>query len=193
MTFAELIEQLKNFENTEDFENYVSGHVTTDRVKKFLETKEGKELIEPIASARFTKGLETWKKNNLEKEVNQRIKELYPDTDPKDAKVAELEATIKRMEAEKARADLTRNAMSIANKKGLPVDLVEFFIGADDEATKKNMEAFEKHFNAGITAGINKKLSDGNYIPPEGDSEPMDGVTKRFLELNPGMKITDIR
>ena len=43
--------------------------------------------------------------------------------------------------------------------------------------------------NSAIGSAVEKKMKDGSYVPPEGDPEPVDGVTAAFAKLNPGMKI----
>lgn len=186
MTFAEIMAELKNFEGSEDFNNYVSGLLDADRVNAYLTTDDGKRLLQPMLDKYHNKSLETWKNGSEFKSLlDAKIKELYPEADPKDTELAQLKAEIERMKTEAIRKDLTSQALKFANEKGLPADLVDFFIGADDKATKKNLELFEKHFSAGITDGVNKRLKDANYVPPNGDAGAIDGVTAAFMRRNP--------
>lgn len=192
MNFNEIIESLKGFEGTEEYENYIAGLLTADRVNKYLSTDEGKAYVEPIASARFTKGLETWKKNNLQKLVDEKVKELYPEADPKDTELAAVKAELEKMKTESIRKDLTNKALTIANEKGLPVDIIDYFIGGDEEATNTNLGKLEKAFNSALETAVESKLKGNNYIPPDGDdTQPLDGVTAAFAKLNPGLKISE--
>lgn len=192
MNFNEIVEALKGFEGTEDFENYIGGHVTADRVSKFLETEDGKKFIQPTLDKYHNKGLENWKKGNEFKSlVDAKIKELYPEADPKDKRVAELEAQIAKMQAENVRKDLTNKALTFANEKGLPVELVDFFVGADEETTNKNMATFEKIYTGAVSKGIKDGLKGSNYTPPNGSDDGItDGVAAAFAKLNPGIKLT---
>lgn len=189
MELNELLEQLKNFENTDEYNNYINGLMNDDRVRAYLSTEAGKNLIKTENDRFFTKGLETWKKNNLEKLVNAKVKELYPDVDPKDAELAALKAQIEQIKRESARKDLTNKALTMANEKGLPVDLVDFFVGADEETTTANMGKLESAFTAALSAAVKDKLKDGSYVPPEGGKTDVDGVTAAFQKLNPNIKI----
>lgn len=191
MTFEEILNELKNYEDTPEYETYVSGQVNTDRVSKFLGTDEGKKFLQPQLDSYFSKGLETWKTNNLEGLVNAKVKELYPDADPKDTELAAVKAELERIKAESVRKDLANKALTYANEKGLPVDLVDFFVGADEKATNANMEKLNTAFTAALSAAVDKKLKDSNYVPPEGDTEPMNGVTAAFAKLNPNIKLAD--
>ena len=78
MTFEELLKELKQFENTDEYKNFISGLINDDRVTAYLDTDSGKKLMQPKLDSYFSKGLETWKTNNLDKLVNEKVKELYP-------------------------------------------------------------------------------------------------------------------
>ena len=56
MTFEELIKQLKQFENTDDYKNFISGLLNDERVTAYLETENGKKLMQPKYDSYFSKG-----------------------------------------------------------------------------------------------------------------------------------------
>lgn len=168
MDFNEIIESLKEFEGTEDFENYIGGHVTADRVSKYLETDAGKQFLQPMLDKYHTKGLETWKTNNLEKLVDAEVKKRYPEADPKDTELAKLKADLESMKAESLKKDLTNKALTIATAKGLPVDLISYFVGDSEEATTANLEKLETTFNAEVEKVVTKRLGK-SHKPDAGD------------------------
>lgn len=189
MTFEELLKELKQFENTDEYKNFVSGLINDERVTAYLDTDSGKKLMQPKLDSYFSKGLETWKTNNLDKLVSDKVKELYPEADPKDTELAAVKAELEKMKSESLRKDLTNKALKIANDKGLPADLVDFFIGADEKATNANIAKFEKAFTDSVGSAVQKKLKDSSYVPPEGDDTSVDGVTAAFQKLNPTLNI----
>lgn len=189
MTFEELLKELKQFENTDEYKNFISGLINDDRVTAYLDTDSGKKLMQPKLDSYFSKGLETWKTNNLDKLVSDKVKELYPEADPKDTELAAVKAELEKMKSESLRKDLTNKALKIANDKGLPADLVDFFIGADEKATNANIAKFEKAFTDSVGSAVQKKLKDSSYVPPEGDDTSVDGVTAAFQKLNPTLNI----
>lgn len=168
MEFNEIVESLKTFEGTEDFENYIGGFVTADRVSKFLETDAGKQFIQPTLDKYHNKGLETWKTNNLDKLVSEKVKELYPEADPKDTELAKLKADLEAMKAESVRKDLTNKALTVATEKGLPIDLISYFVGADEDSTTANLEKLETAFNAEVEKVVTKRLGK-SHKPDAGD------------------------
>lgn len=189
MTFEELLKELKQFENTDEYKNFISGLVNDERVTAYLETDSGKKLMQPKLDSYFSKGLETWKTNNLDKLVDEKIKELNPEADPKDLQIAKIQKELDDMRAESARKTLKNQALIYANKKGLPVDLLDFFIGKDEKATNANLVKFEKAFTDSVGSAVEKKLKDSSYVPPESDDTPMDGVTAAFMKLNPNISV----
>ena len=189
MTFEELMKELKQFEATDEYKNFISGLLNDERVTAYLETENGKKLIQPKLDSHFSRSLETWKSNNLDKLVNEKIKELNPEVDPKDLQIAEIQKELDDMKAESARKTLKNQALIYANKKGLPVDLLDFFIGKDEKATNENLTKFEKAFTDSVGSAVQKKLKDSSYVPPEGDDTPIDGVTAAFAKLNPNIQV----
>lgn len=184
MDFNELTAELEKFKGQESYENYISGLITADRINSFLDTDNGKKLIQPKMDSYFSKGLDTWKSNNLEKLVSDKMKELYPEQDPKDLELKKVMQELENIKREATRKDLQNKALKIATEKKLPVELIDYFIGNDEDMTMKNLETLEKVYNSSLSSGIDSKIKDNTYIPPSGKAEEIDGVTKAFNEIN---------
>lgn len=71
--------------------------------------------------------------------VEAEIAKRNPAKDPRDAKLAEMEAKLKDMEKQTVREKQTALAMKLAAEKKLPVDIVTKFIGDNDEATTESI------------------------------------------------------
>ncbi|KRU29319.1 hypothetical protein VT91_09330 [Clostridium sporogenes] len=170
MLKKELLELIKDIEDDKDVDEIFATKLgSLDIFKEKINTdKDFKSYIDSLKDTHLNKGLETWKSNNLEGLVNERIKELYPDEDPKDKKIKELEIKFQNMEKETLRKELTNKALKIANEKGLPTDLVDYFIGQDEEATNKNLETLEKVFIDKLETTVKERLRDNSYTPPNG-------------------------
>lgn len=182
MNFDELIENMKSFEDTEEYKNYVNGFVNADSVTEFLKTDEGKKILEPLYHSHFSKSLETWKTNNLSKLVDEEYKKRYPDANPKDADIAALQAELEALKAESLRKDLTNKALTIATEKGLPVDLINFFVGENEETTTKNLETLETAFSAAVEKVVSEKL--GKSHKPDAGSDFKELTAEDFAAMN---------
>ena len=66
-------------------------------------------------------------------------------------------------------------ALITADEKKLPKDLIEFFIGSDEETTTKNLEALEQVFSKHVEVLVQERLKKDGYTPPTGDdNDPID-------------------
>lgn len=191
MDFNELIKQLEQFKDTDEYKNYFGGlsQVTPDRVKEYLSTDDGKKIIQPEMDKYFSKGLESWKSNNLEKLINDEITKRNPSADPKDIELAQMKAQLETMQKEALRKDLTNKALKIATEKHLPTDLIDYFIGDDEETTTNNIKIFEKIFNTAVSSSVDNKIKENTHVPPVDKTEPLTGVEQAFQDLT-GLKVT---
>ena len=189
MTFAEAKEALEGFKDTQDYKDYVAGLMTDDSVKAYLDTEAGKQLVQPIVDRNFSKGLETWKDNNLAALVDAEVKKRNPEKDAKDIELEKLKAQVAELAAADAKKALTIKAQSMATEKHIPADLISYFIGTDEDSTEANMDTFSKSFTAAVDEAVSAKLKDNSYVPPDSHSEPLDGVTRSFMSLNPDIKV----
>lgn len=182
MEFNEIIEQLKPFEGTEEYTNFINGQMTAERINSYLDTEEGKHYVEPIASRRYTQGLETWKKNNLDKLIDDEVKKRYPDQTPEQKRIAELEAKFKEAEQKAAKSELTAHALGVAQSKNLPTDLIKFFVGADKESTDNNISAFETAFNSAVEKVVTSRMGDSHK--PESNNDEKVLTTADFENMS---------
>lgn len=183
MLKSELLELIKDIEDDKDVdETLATSELATkfgglDMFKQKINTdKDFKSFIDSLKDTHLTKGLETWKANNLQKLIDEKVKELYPEDDPKDTELSKLKLEMENMKKEALKKELTNKALKIATEKGLPADLVDYFIGQDEESTTKNLETLEKVFTDKLETTVKERLKDNSYTPPAGGSEPEGGL-----------------
>lgn len=188
MEFNEITAELEKFKDSEDFNNYVGGFVTPDRVNKYLETDDGKKLLQPVLDKYHSKGLESWKQNNLSKMIDEEVKKRYPEADPKDTELAKLKAEIDSIKAEKSREELKNKATKVLNDKKLPLSIVDFILANDEDTTNSNIEKLSEVFTSHINAEVENRLKN-NYQPPNNGS----GKTKLTREAIKSMSPAEMK
>ena len=156
-------EQVKAFleankDNAEVQAYYKTDVVTDETVKTYLATSEGKKVLQPLLDSNFSKGLETWKTNNLNALVEDELKKRNPDKSPAELEVEKLRQEIEKERAERARADLSAKALKLAQEKGLPTDVIDFLIGADEETTTANLAKYEEAHTKAIQAAVDARF-----------------------------------
>lgn len=186
--------------------NYITGlnptepqqaEITLDGVKKFLnENEDGKKYLQSYSDGKVTAGIETFKKNNLQKLVDEQYKKLHPEQDPKDKEMADMKAEIAKIKADSLRKDNANMALKSLTEKKLPTELVNFIVGADEETTNKNLETLTNIFNnyaESVKTGFTK---DNGYVPPTDKKTPTSEDQKAYeaakaqMEKIMGIKLT---
>ncbi|MCY8663704.1 DUF4355 domain-containing protein [Bacillus haynesii] len=179
------LEEVKQFldanKENEDVKAYLEelSAVSADKVKGFLETDEGQKLIRPKLDQHFTKSLETWKANNLDELVDAKVKELYPEETEEQKRIRKLEQELEKRQREAKREKLMNTAISYASEKGLPTDLVAYFLGDDEETTMSNLGALEEKYSTAVQQAVEDKFKEnGRTVEPggsgSGQSENLD-------------------
>ncbi|MBV4440110.1 DUF4355 domain-containing protein [Clostridium tyrobutyricum] len=167
-----------------------SSGLTLDAFKEKVEKDaDFKSFMDSEKDKHSTKSLETWKTNNLQKEIDAEIKKRYPDKDPKDKALEDLKAKMEKMEAESLKKDLTNKALKTMTEKKLPADLVNFIVGSDEDTTNKNLETLEKIFNQHDESIKTEILKNDTYKPGgQGGAEPTEEAVKGQINSLFGIK-----
>lgn len=157
-------------ENSDLAKSLQASGLTLEAFKGKLKEKDFKAFLESENDKYFTKALNTWKENNLEKELEPFIKEKYPDLvmDPMAKKLAELEKQLADEKAANARKDLLTQAMKYAADKKLPASFVERCLDEDFDKTKEVIDALASDWSKDLEALSTEKLKGGSYIPGKG-------------------------
>ena len=172
MTFEEVKKYMDENKTSDEVKAYLQGLMSVEGVQKFLsENEEGRRWFDSEKDKHLEKGLKTWKDNNLQKEIDKKIKELYPEESEEKKQLRELTAKIERMELEKQREILKNKALTIASEKKLPINkIADLFIAEDEEATVANISKFEEIFNSSVQSAVEERLKSNGYNPPQNNS-----------------------
>lgn len=177
MDLQEIKTYLTEHANDTEIKTYLEEltKVTTDKAEAFLSTEDGKKLLQPKLDSYATKAInshdEKFKANELPKLIEAEITKRNPSQDPKDKVLAEMQAKLDKMEADGKRKELQNLALKTANEKKLPTEVIDFFIGQNEQTTIDNLTALEKVFTPHIEKLVKERLGDG-YIPPKNDTPP---------------------
>lgn len=161
-----------------------------DLVKDFVKDGEGKKWLQSETDRVTTKGIETWKQNNLDGIVDAKIKELYPDESEDSKLLKKLQADLDAEKQARVREGLRNKALSTASEKNLPTNLVDFFLGQDEESTVANLTAFEQTFQQAIQAQVEGKFKQNGYNPKPPASgtaftkEQLSGMSEAEINAN---------
>ena len=155
------------------------GKIKTDQTfKAYIESENDKY---------HNKSFNTWKENNLEKELEPFIQAKYPDlvTDPTQKKLLELEKQLADEKAANARKDLLTEAIKYSSDKKIPASLIEKCLGDDLDSTKILIDALADDWTKGIETITTEKMKQSSYTPGVGsDGNPISIGTSIAASFN---------
>jgi len=160
----------------EEIQTYLEEHhkLTPDKVESFLNSEEGKRLLQPKMDSYFSKGLDTWKENNLGKIVEDEVAKRNPKETEEQKALRELKSELEEERKARIRESLKSQAITQATAKGLPVELVDHFLGQDQDQTELNLTKLEKAFNKAVEQAVQTKFQEMGGEPTQPKQDPVD-------------------
>ncbi len=148
--------------------------LSKDNVGEFVEKND---VLKSYRDSFHTKGLETWKANNLKKLVDEELAKVNPTETPEQKKIRELEARLNEESAARKKEALKNLAIKKLTEKKLPVDIVDNLIGSDEESTEKTLTAYEQALES-YKKALTEQLLKNNGRDPI-NPEPAPGMITR--------------
>lgn len=166
------IEQLKTLAENGDkaaLETYLLSGIEKSDVETVSKTNaEVKSYFDSEKDKHHSTALETWKTNNLDALVQTEVRKLNPEQTEEQKRIASLEKALDDQKKEAQREKLTNLAVKEASRKGLPTDLIGFFLAEDEDGTKANLGKFEETFNQAVQSAVEVKFKEGGRNPKGG-------------------------
>ena len=139
--------------------------ITQEFIEQLAKDEVFQKWLQSEKDRHFSKGLETWKKNNLASIVEEEIKKRYPEETEEQRRLREMENEIKQLKQENKIKEIRNRAYRQATEKGLPLELLDFFVDDDEEKTSANLEVFEKVWNEALQAQVNQTFKQNGREP----------------------------
>lgn len=167
MTLEELKAFLEENKDNQEVQNYLKGlYLTPEGVKGYLDTEEGKKILQPRLDAHFTKGLETWKEKTLPTILDEEIKKKFPGETEEQKRLRNLEEELAKERQARVKSELVNKATTLATQKGLPVEIVSYFVGQDEDTTVSNLTALENIWQQNLEKAVEAKFKESGRTPP---------------------------
>jgi hypothetical protein len=157
-------------QDSPEVKEYLQGlkTLTLDETKNLVTTNEElKKWFESEKHSYFDKNINTWKSNNLEKMITEEIKKRNPEKSLEQIELEKLRAEFEAAQKQLALKGVKEKATSVASQKGIPLEILDFFVNEDEETTNNNLSTFETVMEKYITAKVDERLK-GSYQPPAG-------------------------
>lgn len=135
--------------------------------KKFMETEEGRKVLNPMFDKKVSTAIETWKSNNIEKVVNEElVKRGYVKTDEQ-KKMLELEQQIANIQKEKELAEKKAVALAELNANGLNTALADFISYDSEETIRTGVSTFKSILDDLVEKEVKKRTAGTGAKPQD--------------------------
>lgn len=139
--------------------------IDVESVKAFLDTEEGKALIQPKLDSHTTKGLETFKAKTLPKLVEEEVAKRNPEETPEQKRIRELEEKLNAQEVNTFKAELKSKTVNELTSKGLPVELSAMLEFDSEETMRDSIKQFEDIFRSYVDKAVDGRLKESGKTP----------------------------
>lgn len=142
--------------------------ITLEDFKKVItENKEIKGYYTSEKDRAVSKGIETFKSNNLQKLIDEELKKKSNEGLSEEAiQLKELQAKFEALEKEKTISELKGKYTKLLVEKGLNAELIDFVFNEDEEIFNSNVDKINSIIENSINAKTNEILNNNEYIPP---------------------------
>jgi hypothetical protein len=138
-----------------------------DKVKGYLHSNPEAQSFLDTAKKNH---LEAWKAKELKREIESEISKRYPNETEEQKRIRELEQKIEQAEKNQLLERLRLKAKDVAHEKGLPFELVDHFLGGDEEETLANLNKLETTYKKAVEEAVKRQLGQDGYTPQQGNS-----------------------
>lgn len=138
---------------------------TVEDFKKFMETEEGKKVLNPMFDSKVSTAINTWKANNLEKVVNEElVKRGYVQTEEQKQMLA-LQKEIENIKQEKILAELKATKIATLTANGLDASLAKYINADNEEGIRTSVNFFKEMIEGQVKEGVKKALANSGAKP----------------------------
>ena len=143
-------------------------NLTLEELKNIINENEGfKAWLSSEKDRHFSTSLNTWKENNLSKEVDKEISKRYPEETAEQKKLRDLELKLQAMEQESKMKELKANTMRVINDKQLDSEILDFVLSDNEETTIANIDKFEGLIERLANKRLEEKYKNANTTPSQ--------------------------
>ncbi len=177
MTFEEFKQYLNENKDNSDVQSVLDEFKTVSQedVRSYLETDEGKRLLQPKLDSYHAKSLESWKANNLDPLIEEEVNKRNPQETEDQKRIRKLEEEIQNRDKAAKRQALETKALRLAQEKQLPSDLVNYFIGEDEETTASNLDKLKEKLDESVKSQVEARFKENGRTVEEGDGRKASG------------------
>lgn len=181
---VENVDEISSFieanKENEDVKKFIGGFYAPEKLNSFLDSPDGLKIIQPRLDKYHTRGLESWKANNLNSLIESEITKRNPALTEEQKRIKKLEDEIAAEKLANKRNSITQTLSAKLAEFKLPIKLAKYFVAEDEEASLANLTEFKTE----IDALIENKIKDEFKIHGRTFKTPSSGTKNANQQMN---------
>lgn len=168
---------------TEEVKSALSKHfdplasVTKDNAGELIEKHDA---LKSYRDSAITKAIETWKANNLSKNIEEEIAKRFPAETEADKSLREMKERLAKLEGERNKMATINTVTKKLSEKKLPTDFADFLVGESEEETNTRLSLFESMLSSFREAAVKEVVGENGRIP-NAAAKPKNAMTSEQL------------
>ena len=142
--------------------------LSLDNFKPLIGTdKDITSFVDSVKDTHLSKGIETWKANNLNKMIDAEVlKRTGKNETPEQKEIRELKERLDKADKNTQKANMIAKYKDTLAEKKLNPKLMDFLINDDEEVLKANIDIIANIISENAKVLRDDALISGNYVPP---------------------------
>ena len=134
--------------------------LTKEQIKELSEKNDAfKEYVNQQKDQHFSKSIETWKANNLQKLVDEELNKRNPKETAEQKAFRELQEEVKELKLAKTTAENRADAVRSFNAEGLPEDLLDVLDYTDAEKMQAQIERIKTAYKDILSRQVEEQVA----------------------------------
>jgi len=153
-----MAEDEKKVENTE--QAFDLSTLTKEQIRELSEKNDAfKEYVNQQKDQHFSKSIETWKANNLQKLVDEELNKRNPKETPEQKALRELQEEVKELKLAKTTAENRADAVRSFNADGLPEELLDVLDYTNAEKMQAQIERIKTAYKDQLSRQVEEQVA----------------------------------
>ncbi|WP_195238660.1 DUF4355 domain-containing protein [Romboutsia sp. 1001285H_161024_C4] len=171
MTKSELLNLIDNLGDDADIDEVVSPRfLNMEVIKEYVSSnKDAKSWFDSEKDIHATKYNETWKKNHLDKLIEDEMKKRNPNKTPEQLEIEKLKLEIETDRAARKKAELVSKYKDVLSEKKIDLKLIDLFMSDDEDVINSRINLFESGMGTYIDSKVNERLGASKDPQPKGN------------------------
>jgi len=171
MDINEITTYIEQNRDSDEVKNFVKSFYAPEKLAPVLDSEDGLKLIQPKLDKYHSKGIETWKTNNLPKIIDEEITKRFPGESEDAKRIKKIESELNEQKKTATREKIKNIAITKLSAEKMPVSLAELLIADDEDTFNSKFNSVKSLWDKEINERIKVELKKNGRIPHKDDEK----------------------